>query len=109
MSLELWFGLAVVTWATVGFGIWLCYCWYEGSSEPNGDGILSPSFVAQAWPLVLVLLLAMGALVAVFGPFVWIHQKISEEVARRGRERKESGIANSGPGKVVEEFGVRKD
>lgn len=99
MSKEVWVGCGISVWMVVGFCIWLGYCWDEGYSDPHGDGFLSPSFVAQLWPLVLVLMLLMGVLFVTVGPFWWAAKKLSNEAARRGRERKESGVANSGPGR----------
>lgn len=109
MSVELWLGCGTAVWALIAWIIWLWFCWYEGTDEPTNDGILSPSFIAQAWPLVLVLFVFLGAMWMVFYPFFALHWKVSGFVARRGFERKKAGIANSHEGRVVEEFAVRKD
>lgn len=108
MRTEFWVGGGIAAYILIAYIIWLTFCWVEGTDEPKGDYFLSPEFVSQGWPFAIALIVIIGLLFVVFYPMVWIHEKIVTEVARRGRERKEAGIANSGPGRVVEEFGTRR-
>ncbi len=103
-----WVAGAATAWVAIGWLVWLWFCWVEGTSEPKGDNLFSASFIAQAWPFVLVCGFFFMIVYFISMPFMMLHEKVSEAVARRGRERKEGGIAHSAPGKVVEEFGIQK-
>ncbi len=106
--IEFWLAVAGTVWVVVGWFVWLWFCWIEGTKEPVGHYLFSASFIAQTWPIAIVGGFVFIIVYFLSMPFMMLHEKVSEAIARRGREHKEGGIANSAPGKVVEEFGVRK-